>query len=370
VSTAVLVSFRLGGTDGVSVEAAKWVWALGQLGWKVQTLAGSGHADRLLPGLAIDAPEPPSLEELDAALAPADLVVVDNLLSLPLNPPAAQVLARVLAQRPAVLRHHDLPWQRRRFRDFPPPPTDSAWAHVVINRCSQRQLARWGIPATHLPNAFDPAEFRHGRRTDLRRALGVGDHELLLLQPTRALPRKNVPGGLEIAARLASQPELHAAGWTGVRYWLAGPPEDGYGPELAALLSAAPLPVLQGPAPGGPWRPADLYAAADAVVLPSFWEGFGNPTIESALARRPLALGPFPVARELAAHGFAWTLPHGWDPAARAQVARDLATWVTSPDRNRLDRNEQLARQRFALAQLPDRLAALLDRVLPASTLP
>ena len=83
-----MVSFRLGGDDGVAVEAAKWAAALGILGWDVRTVAGAGPVDTLLPGLAMHAPEPPSRAEVEGALAEADLVVVENLCSLPLNPGA------------------------------------------------------------------------------------------------------------------------------------------------------------------------------------------------------------------------------------------------------------------------------------------
>ena len=58
--TVAIVSFRLGGSDGVSVEAAKWAGAFGSLGLAVVTVAGSGPADHLLPGLAIGAPSPPT----------------------------------------------------------------------------------------------------------------------------------------------------------------------------------------------------------------------------------------------------------------------------------------------------------------------
>ena len=88
MATACVVSFRLGGDDGVAVEAAKWAAALGRLGWDVRTVAGAGPVDVLLPGLAMHAPEAPSRAEVEAALAQADLVVVENLCSLPLNPGA------------------------------------------------------------------------------------------------------------------------------------------------------------------------------------------------------------------------------------------------------------------------------------------
>jgi hypothetical protein len=48
---AVSLSYRLGGPDGVSVEAAKWQWALERLGYQVRTVAGAGPVDVLVPGL-------------------------------------------------------------------------------------------------------------------------------------------------------------------------------------------------------------------------------------------------------------------------------------------------------------------------------
>jgi glycosyltransferase involved in cell wall biosynthesis len=97
----------------------------------------------------------------------------------------------------------------------------------------------------------------------------------------------------------------------------------------------------------------DAYAAADAVVLPSTWEGFGLPLIESALAERPLAVGDYPVAREVARLGFSW-FPVD-DPAP-------LAAWIADPDPALLARNRALAEQHFGPGALTSRLADTLAR--------
>ena len=111
-----MISFRLGGEDGVAVEAAKWAGALGLLGWTVRSVAGAGSVDVVLPGLAMDAPEPPTRAEVDGSLADADLVIVENLCSLPLNPGAAGVVAAACAGRPTLLHHHDLPSSSDKFQ--------------------------------------------------------------------------------------------------------------------------------------------------------------------------------------------------------------------------------------------------------------
>jgi glycosyltransferase involved in cell wall biosynthesis len=316
------------------VEAAKWQGALATLGFSTLTVAGAGPVDRLLPGLSIGAAGPPGRADLARALDDADLVVVENVCSLPLNPGAARVVAEVLAGRPAILHHHDLPWQRARYRQEPPPPTDRRWSQVTINELSRHQLARRGIEATTIYNTFavgpcgDGAEppgtdVGQGRRR-VRTMLGMGDDRRIVLQPTRAIPRKNVAGGIRVATEL------------GATFWLLGPAEDG-SPEGQSPLSID-----------------DAYRACDVVALPSTWEGFGNPSVESAVQRRPLAIGPYPVADELAAFGFEWF--------ALDEMDR-LRAWMDAPDPGLLDRNLAVASAHFALSDLPARIAAVLPEL-------
>ncbi len=335
-----IVSYRLGMADGVSVTTAQWVRALHRLGARVRTLAGEGRADVIIPGLAMGARRPPSTAQLSAALDDADLVVLDNICSLPVNRGAGEALAEQLAGRPAVLRHHDLPWERAGYDGLLGwPPLDPAWRHVAISDLARRELVHRGIPAVTVHHGFA----HHRRplrrtRTRVRRALGIGPRDVLVLQPTRAIARKNVGTGLAVAAAL------------GGVYWLTGPAEEGYRPELDRLLASAERPVRRGLPAGADMAAA--YAACDVVVLPSSWEGFGLPLIESAMHRRPLTIGSFPVAAEIAAFGFRW-----FDVDDPGQLRR----WLADPDPELLDHNERIARQHFGVAALGRRLAWLLS---------
>jgi glycosyltransferase involved in cell wall biosynthesis len=351
---AVFLSFRLGGADGVSIEARKWEWALSQLGFATRRVAGE-MVDGLRPDdtwlafLAID-PLPGTYVEPDAlaaSIAGADLVVVENLCSLPLNLVASTTTAEVLeAHRGRVMfHHHDLPWERpalAHITGFPPARPNSL--HITINELARVALAERGLDATLIRNAFDLDPIR-GDRSGTRAAFGFTDDELVVLQPSRAIPRKEVGLGLAFAQDLASLVDDQP-----VRYWLTGPAENGFGPELDRLVASASIPVTQGRAP----RPEDAYAASDLVVFPSSWEGFGNPVIEALVAHRPVVVGHYPVLDELVALGL--RLLSLDDPRA-------VDRFLRSPDPSVATTNMACLRSHFDLNDLPRRLSAAFATV-------
>jgi hypothetical protein len=198
-----VVSFRLGGTDGVSIEADKWIRAFRTLGHDATTLAGDGSADVIMPELAIRAAREPNLGDLSNALKDTDVVLVENMASLPLNVAARDALYRVLEGRPALFRHHDLAWQRLTSIDDDAPRDGANWSHVTINDLSRRELAERGVTAQTIYNAFD-CDPPRGRRDITRSALHVGDEDFVLLFPARAIPRKNVSGALALAESLGA----------------------------------------------------------------------------------------------------------------------------------------------------------------------
>ncbi len=352
---AVTVSFRLGGDDGVSVESRKWEWALGELGFALRRVTGlvedAARADDVvLPGLAISASTPPpGATELDAALDGADLVVVDNICSLPLNLGAARSVAAAVQRHDGrvLFRHHDLPWQRRHLahleREFPPRRVDAV--HVTVNLRSRRELEARGYARVDTVHNYFDLDAAPGDRDGTRDTFGFGASELVLLQPARAIERKNVPGGLRFAQQLA-----RTAG--PVRYWLSGPAEDDYAPTLERITERAVIPVTMGRAA----RAADAYAACDLVVFPSTWEGFGNPVVESIAARRACAAHPYPVLAEIVAAGIR---------TFSTEHPESVARFLEEPEAVReryYDVNLRRARVSFSLAELPAAIDAVFAR--------
>ena len=153
-----------------------------------------------------------------------------------------------------LLRHHDLPWQRRHLAELGnelPPRIDGA-LHATINLRSRRELeARGYTGATTIHNFFD-LDPPPGDRAATRAELGFDPDAFVMLQPSRAIERKNVPGSVRLASHLARiivDRPLHL--------WIAGPAEDGYADTLARIIDRSAVPVTLGRAP----RVADAYAA-------------------------------------------------------------------------------------------------------------
>jgi glycosyltransferase involved in cell wall biosynthesis len=297
-----------------------------------------------MPFLAIDPPDDvePSADQLAGALLGADLVIVENLCSLPLNFDAASLAANVLDghEGRVLFHHHDLPWQRAGLpTPTNVPPNRANSLHVTINDHSRVQLEHRGFRALTLRNAFD-LEPPRGDRDRTRAAFGFMPDELVVVQPTRAIPRKNIPAAISFVGELARlDPERR------VRLWITGPAEDGYDDVLARLVAESAVPVTVGRAATA----ADAYAAADLVLFPSTWEGFGNPVIESIAHRRPLAVGNYPVLDELRAFGV---------HLLSIDDVEGVDAWLRSPDPSVFERNVELVRPYCSLRDLPGRISA------------
>ncbi|MGB3410397.1 MAG: glycosyltransferase family 4 protein [Microthrixaceae bacterium] len=346
------LSFRFGNSDGVSAVARTWMKAFESFGYEVRTVTGETGSDVVIDGLGLVEPTPDGTNlnrissEVREATHDLDLVVVENLLTIPINLTAARAVSAALAGRPALIHHHDPPWHRARFAHITElPATDLAWRHVSINGLLQSELLARGIESTLIYNGFAAPDLADVAGRDLlrkqtRNLLDVADDALLLAHPVRAIERKNIPAAIRTAELL------------GGIYWLLGPAEEDYGPELTRLLASASCRVVH--------QRCDstdaIYTAADHVLFPSTWEGFGNPPVEAALQRRTVSVGDYPVGRELRSLGFNWLESN--DLSGIAEAIRDPHSESV---RAMLDTNERVAHTHFSIRRMRESLRRLLE---------
>ena len=342
--TCSFLSFRFGPTDGVSVVAQNWAEVLINLGFDVSWIAGSFESGwkasgdtTVIEGLGIGDSKAPDSNELHNALEGKDLVIVENLLSIPLNLSASNSVAKSLKGRPAILHHHDPPWQREQFAHIDELPVDDpAWRHVTINELTRRQMSDRDIEATTIYNGFN-IDAELGDRDSTRERLCISEETLLVAHPVRAIERKGIHQAIQVTECL------------GGTYWISGPAEDGYGSKLVTELSSAHCPVIHASIVSR----SDIYAAADLVAFPSTWEGFGNPPIEAAIYRRPVFVGNYPVADELRGLGFHWFASE--DTEAMGERLKDSAGL-----NNLLEHNYQIASRELSFKKMAQRLENLI----------
>lgn len=406
-----IVSTRLAGTDGVSLEVRKWVAVLERLGHECFFFAGEldwpAERSLLVPEAHFAHPDVMRIsadlfddelrttetsrmvqnlkehlkEQLYAFIRQhnLNLLVAQNALAIPMHVPLGLALTEVIAETglPTIGHHHDFSWERSRFAvnaaadylNAAFPPALPSLRHVVINSVASAQLAmRRAVGSTLIPNVMpfevepDPPD---GYADTLRAALGVAPDALLVLQPTRVVPRKRIERTIELLARLGRPATLlisHAAGDEGDVYAT-------YLREYAALLG---VPVLFGSDLIGDERAvgldgqrsyslADAYAVSDLVTYPSAIEGFGNAFLEALYYRRPLVMSAYAIYRaDIQPKGFK-VIEFG-EFVTAATVAQVQAL-LENPAQVRamVEHNYELGRRYYSYTALEKRLVALLN---------
>jgi hypothetical protein len=340
-----IISTRLAGTDGVSLETAKWVKVLNSIGYECYYFAGESewpedrtyllpeahfnHAD--IEGLNHDlfddyqrlkktSSEVNRLKELVKShlhnfidqFSP-DVLIAENILSIPMNIPLGLALTEVIVETdlPTIAHHHDFSWERDRFaisgaEDYLRaafPPTIRQIRHVVINSFAQRQLAlRTGLSSTLIPNVMEfrnpPPEVDEYSQ-DMKSELGIEDDEHILLQPTRIVPRKRIELSLELARRVNPKCVVlisHQAGDEGKTY--AEYLRD-YAKFIGVkvIFGANRFDYVRGTSPDGKkiYSLEDAYLQADLVTYPSRVEGFGNAFLETIYYQRPIVMSTYEI---------------------------------------------------------------------------
>jgi glycosyltransferase involved in cell wall biosynthesis len=410
------VSTRLAGTDGVSLETAKWANIISQFGLNCFFFAGeSDHP----PDRSYVVPEAhfahPAIQALNTDLFDNPtraaetslqtrkmaehlkghlyrfvrsfdirLLIVENALSLPVNVPLGLALTELIAETslPTIAHHHDFYWERTRFavtaasdylRAAFPPALPSVH-HVVINSFAAHQLAlRVGAGSLLIPNVMDfdspPCE-PDGHAVRLRSELGIAEDEYLLLQPTRIVPRKRIERAVELARRLGQRCALvisHTAGDEGSAY------ED-YLKQYAELLGVRLLlasNLIRHDRAGGPrgslfFSLADAYQQCNLVTYPSTVEGFGNAFLETIYYRRPIVMSTYEIFKtDIQPKGFRVI---GFDDFIDDRTVEQARQVLSDPGlaAEMVNHNYELGARHYSYRILERRLAVLLDQLLGA----
>ena len=339
-----MVSFRLGGGDGVAVEAAKWAAALGVLGWEGPHGGGRGPGRHGSPGVGdARARRRPTGRRCEGALAAADLVIVENLCSLPLNPAAAAVVAAAV-RRPACAA---APPRPALATAAPRPSSPSAGRPGMGARHHQRAEPHAsspprGIGATTVYNTFDP-DPPPGDRAGVRAGWDLGG-------------RARTPAPTDAGAGAQERAGRHRAGRGGRRHLLAAGAGRGRLRRRArtTVLAGARCPVRRGQPRGRLHHGGRLRRLRRRAC--SRRRGRGSATLRSS-PRRTGARSP--------------SAPTRWRPSCGPSASagstrrnlRPLVTWLDRPDEQLVTENHQVAATYFNVADLPGRLARILAPV-------
>ncbi len=189
---------------------------------------------------------------------------------------------------------------------------------------------------------FDPARFGEPERAEVRRQLGVAEHQIVVGMVGRLVAEKGYPELVEAAGRLGDRYVVVAIG--------PDDPDksDALGPDFAARAAAAGVRLL------GMRTDVDrLYAGMDVFVLPSHREGFPRAAMEAAASGLPLVVTDVRGCREVVQQGVNGLLVPVSRPEALAAAIDTLGGDVEL--RRRMGaQSRRLAVQRFDERQIVD----------------
>lgn len=348
------VSTRFHGTDGVSLEASKWARVLEEeldheCFWFAGKLDTPEHSSSLCPKAFFEDPSVISLQEklfsnlnscpkdLDDSVNilereiynslenfirehSIDLVIPQNVLAIPMHVPMGLAVTNLAANGlPMVAHHHDFYWERERFLkgcaqhylDFAfPPKFSEKFQHVVINsRAKESLMERLELESTVIPNVFDfenPPSKADDYGDDFRDQFQIESDEILILQPTRIVPRKGIELSIELCSRIQERTKekiclvvSHLAGDEGMDYYY----------QLVDLSERLKVKVIWAGERVGEFRGLnssgeklyklwDVYPHADFVTYPSLYEGFGNALLETFYFSKPVLVNRYPVFKD------------------------------------------------------------------------
>ncbi|MCC9645253.1 glycosyltransferase family 4 protein [Rhodopirellula sp. JC740] len=340
------VGTRFAGTDGVSLESAKWAQVLWDNGHVSHWYSGQSDRDKstsmVVPHAYFGHPDiewinrrafgtrtrTPDVTQRIYTLADylkktlyeftrrfdLDLLIVQNALCIPMNLPLGVALTNFIAETgfPTIAHHHDFYWERDRFSVSA--VTDMLWMafppalpqiqNVTINSFAQEDLShRRGVSSILVPNVLDfenepPQADEYA--SHFREDIGLEDDDILFLQPTRVVPRKGIEHAIALVAALKNDKcklvISHASGDEGDEYLqVLQDLAEGSGVDLRLCDHRVGDKRSLDEDGNRIYTLADAYSQADFITYPSIYEGFGNALLEAFYYRKPVLVNRYSI---------------------------------------------------------------------------
>ena len=413
---------RIGGVDGVALEAEKWIEVLNKMGHQTFILSGQFEDrklnplnERLAPYMSFFTPEsvweqrkafhnPNGTEEqllehietftkiiekrIDTWLVDykIDVVISENASALPAHLSMGIAIKRVFERNgmPIITHDHDFAWERGdRYKSPYPaimkivedvfPLRIKNSFHAVINLHGKSTLKeRFGRDSIVVPNVmnFDiPYGFMTNKNSRLKTDLGFREDDILLAQITRIVRRK----GIEVAINLIDK--LHDPK---VRLIITGNANDdagdNYFEELTDLIvdlnlknkvvCASHMINNMGTVTDSQvlYSLSDAYANANSCTYFSTYEGFGNAFVEAILAKTPIFVNNYkPVYwPDIGSKGFKTVMLE--DNNLTDQAVKDMSEIIYDEKLNKeiAEYNFDLGKKYFSYETLEQKLIELL----------
>lgn len=407
------IATRLNGTDGVSLEVAKWSHVFQHQGHEVFYCAGElgGYSQNgtLIPKLHFghqsiqalskrafgeNAEDAESIRDEIYATADEirtplrsfilsnklDVIVVQNALTIPMNLPLGVCLTGLIAELgiSTIAHHHDFFWERQRYKtnniikllDTTFPAKLPTIQHVTLNSIAQARLrARRGIDSIVIPNVFDftvPTPSIDNYNKDFRKKLGLNKNDLFILQPTRVIERKGIEMAIELVHCMnLPDPSLfisHRSDDEGLSYW-HWLKREAYAMNVQIYLIDHLIGLERIRRNGHKcYSLADAYLNADLVTFPSLYEGFGNALLEAAYYRRLTVVNRYPVYNaDIKPLGFEFIELDGFVNGNAVESVNELLN-DQARTKEMTDKNFEIAREHFSLEVLEKKLIETLNQ--------
>ena len=410
ISNIGFISVRLAGTDGVSLETAKWADVFEKAGFTCYYFAGEldqpEERSYLLDEAHFTHPDirdifynsfgtctrgrfiTQKIQKIKSLIKDhlykfiekfkIDILIPENALTIPLNIPLGLAITEVIAETGihTIAHHHDFFWERKHFLtnaiwdylNMAFPPSLPLINHVVISSPASEQLSRrTGISSTIIPNVMhfeNPPLPVDEYASDVREALGFEADELFILQPTRVVERKGIEHAIEMVHRLNLKAKLvisHASGDEGHDYEVRLK-------KYSKMLNVNTIFVSdiinekRGRTESGRkiYTLNDIYPYADFVTYPSTKEGFGNAFLEAMYFKKPIMVNDYSIyAVDIKPKGFSVVEIDGYVTDNSVQQIKHLLNdkELTS---KMAEHNYKIAARYFSYSVLQNKLKNLM----------